>query len=189
MSAPRTQHWRSRRMVQMNGGGFRSCACGSGSEQQTRIPLEEIPAAWKKLVLLSGVIRSPSIHWQNSYFFKSCTVASAAQRKIKACDWREAAICGSTPLSTFLNIWGVKVLTFLWFSQHDSGPSAPIRISGLTCFHTLLPFDCSLPTGSALPAWRQIEKKRHEGSAAAAAASSTIQQLKCQEKPGWILGE
>ncbi|KAA8596027.1 hypothetical protein FQN60_011318, partial [Etheostoma spectabile] len=42
--------------------------------------------------------------------------------------------------------------------SHDSKPSAPIRISGLTCFHTLLPFNCSLVTDPALPAWRRMKR-------------------------------
>lgn len=91
----------------------------------------------------------------NALIYKSCIVASAAR---KAFVWKRSCNLGiDSSVNSFL-FW--KLLTFLWFFQHDSGPSAPIRISGLTCFHTLLPFDCSLPTGSALPAWRQIEGKK-----------------------------
>lgn len=167
MSAPRTQHWRSRRMLQMNGGKWisapYSCSeawsvfilvCGAQArtlsrEQRTSIALEELPAAWK--ISLSFTFRH---HWLETLFIKAALLPPLLGKRLSE---KEAAIWGSTPLSTFF-FW--KLLTFLWFFQHDSGPSAPIRISALTCFHTLLPFDCSLPTGSALPAWRQIERKK-----------------------------
>lgn len=55
----------------------------------------------------------------------------------------------------FFLFFFLKVIAILWFfffPQHDSKPSAPIRISGLTCFHALAAPARSLPTGSALPA-------------------------------------
>lgn len=69
--------------------------------------------------------------------------------------------------------------------QHNCKPSAPIRIRGLTCFHTLLPFNCSLPTGTDLPGWRQIKRRIHDDSTAA--TSSRTQLLQCQEMPACFL--
>lgn len=134
---------------------FHPCVCGAQArtlsrEQHTSITLEELPTAWK--ISMSFTFRH---HWlEMLLFIKAALLPPLLGKRLSE---KEAAIWGSTPVNSFL-FW--KLLTFLWFFQHDSRPSAPIRISGLTCFHTLLPFDCSLPTGSALPAWRQIEGKK-----------------------------
>lgn len=71
--------------------------------------------------------------------------------------------------------------SFGFFFQPDSKPSPPIRISGLTCFYTLLPFNCFLLAGTNLPGWRQIKKKKgrriDDDSAAASSSRSQSQQM------------
>lgn len=93
-------------------------------------------------------------------FFKSCFVASAFHQI--ACFWK-AAIASLCRL-----FW--KYPRSFGFFQHDSKLSAPIRIRGLMCFNTLPPFNRSVPTGSALPAWGRIRS--------AAATSSRMQRLR-----------
>lgn len=90
-------------------------------------------------VLLSGIVSqcaAPST-WPPTLLFWKATFLNF--QKI-ACSWK-AAIWESSPLSAFFIYLFIyfKYPQSFGFSQPDSKPSAPIRISGLMCFHTLLP--------------------------------------------------
>lgn len=94
-------------------------------------------------VLLSGIISqctAPSTRQPSLLCLKATFVASNFQEI--ACSWK-AKIWELTTLSPiFFFCWNYP--QSFGFSQHDSKPSAPIRISGLTCFHTLLPYKLSI---------------------------------------------
>lgn len=134
MSAPRTQHWRSRRMLQMNGGKWisapYSCSeawsvfilvCGAQArtlsrEQHTSITLEELPTAWK--ISLSFTFRH---HWlEMLLFIKAALLPPLLGKRLSE---KEAAMWGSTPLSTHF---------FFGNSSHSFG------FSSMTAGHQLL---------------------------------------------------
>lgn len=72
-----------------------------------------------------------------SLIFKSHIVSSAFHKKKNVSRSRNLGIDSS-------GVFFKRTHNPLFFFQHDSKPSTPIRISGLMCFHTLLPFHCSL---------------------------------------------